>query len=382
MKQIYLDYAAATPMDPAVLDAMSPYFSENFYNPSAIYLSAIKIKQDINQARSKLAMWLGARQFEIYFTAGATEANNLAIQGLMKQFPDGEVLVSMIEHDSVLAPAGLFDNRLIPVTPQGVIDMDALEKIITPKTVLISVMMVNNELGTLQPVKEISAMVKKIRLQRQTVKNRRPLYLHTDAAQTGNLFDLHTQRLGVDMMSINGGKIYGPKQTGALFVKSGIDLDPLIVGGGQEGNLRSGTENVAGIIGLSEALDMAQKKHAEEYKRLAELRDCFAAELSKKVPSAIINGSKKRQSPHLINVTIPKTDNERLMMELDEAGIICAIGSACSADSREASHVLSAICLSEADARATLRFSLGRQTSQPDIIKTVGELARLTGSNR
>jgi cysteine desulfurase len=382
MNRIYLDYAAATPIDPHVLETMHPYFSDAFYNPSEIYLSARKVKRDINQARAKIAMWLGARHFEIYFMAGATEANNLAIQGVMKQFPGSQLLVSMIEHESVLAPAGLFDRRLIPVTPKGIIDLKAAEKLVTPETVLISVMMVNNELGTVQPVKELAALVKSIRRSRRGAKNSRPLYLHTDAAQAGNLFDLHTHRLGVDMMSLNGGKIYGPKQTGALFVKTDVELKPLIVGGGQEGNLRSGTQNVAGAIGLSKALDMAQKQQAKEYKRLADLRDFMIRELSEKVPAAIINGSGKNQSPHLVSATFPGKDNERLMMGLDEAGIMCAVGSACSASQDESSHVLSAIGLSEASARSTLRFSLGRATSRTDITKTVRELARLTASNR
>lgn len=379
---IYLDYAAATPMDPKVLDAMRPYFSDQFYNPSAIYLSARKVNQELDRARAKIAAWLGARQFEIYFTAGATEANNLAIQGVMRQFPDSEALVSMIEHDSVLAPANLFKNHLIPVTPQGVTDVKALKGLITPKTALISVMMVNNELGTVQPIKEISALIKEIRQSRRDSKNTRPLYLHTDAAQAGNLFDLHTHRLGVDLMSLNGGKIYGPKQSGALFVKSDVEIKPLIVGGGQEGNLRSGTENIAGAIGLSKALDLAQKQHAKEFKRLSELRGLFIGGLEDQIPSAVVNGSKKNQSPHLLSVTFAGFDNERLMMELDEAGIQCAVGSACSASSDDPSHVLEAIGLDETVARSTLRFSFGKFTTKTDIEKTVNELVRLTASNR
>jgi cysteine desulfurase len=382
MKQIYLDYAAATPLEPKVLEAMRPYFSDEFYNPSAISLASRQVRRDLDTARAKIAIWMGARQSEIYFTAGATEANNLAIQGVMRQFPKAEALVSSIEHDSVLAPAALFSNQRIPVTPQGIIDLGELKKLIRPKTVLISVMMVNNELGTVQPIKEIAALVKQVRYDRRSSKNSRPLYLHTDAAQAGNLFDLHAHRLGVDMMSINGGKIYGPKQTGALFVKSGVELRPLIVGGGQEGNLRSGTENVPGAIGLSKSLDVAQKIHAKEFKRLVELRNIFISGIQAKIPAAVINGSSKHQSPHLLNITFPSFDNERLMMELDEAGIICAVGSACSASNIEPSHVLTAIGLSEADARSTLRFSLGRYTQKTNIDKTINELARLTRSNR
>lgn len=377
-ENIYLDYAAATPLDPEVLEAMRPYFSEKFHNPSAIYLTARQVSQDLDKARARIAAWLGARPFNIYFTAGATEANNLAIQGTMRGFPDGELLVSAIEHESILAPANLFKSNLIPVSRQGIVELNALKRMITPKTALISVMMVNNELGSVQPIKEIAAIVREVRDERKAAKNNRPIYLHTDAAQAGNLFDLHTHRLGVDLMSLNGGKIYGPKQTGILFVGSDVEIKPLIVGGGQEGNLRSGTENVAGFIGLSKALDMAQKSHAQEFKRLTKLRDYFTEELRSKIPAAIVNGPARRCSPHLLSVTFPGSDNERLMMELDERGIQCAVGSACSASRDEASHVLSAIGLEAADVRATLRFSLGRGTTDENLRATMRALCDLT----
>jgi cysteine desulfurase len=381
-KQIYLDYAAATPLDPRVIEAMEPYFTDKFYNPSATYMTARQVRQDLNKARAVVAMWLGARPFEIFFTAGATEANNLAIAGVMRQFPEGEVLVSAIEHDSVLAPASLFKGQIIPVSSDGIIDIKALEKLISPKTVLISVMMVNNELGTIQPIKQIAALVKEVRQKRQETDSRRPLYLHTDAAQAGNLFDLHTHRLGVDLVSINGGKIYGPKQTGVLFVKTGVAIEPMIVGGGQEGGLRSGTENVGGAVGLSKALDLAQKNHAKEFKRLNELRSLFVGQLAEKIPAAVVNGSPKSQSPHLVHVTLPGHDNERMMIELDEAGVQVAVGSACSASNLEPSHVLTAIGLSDEMARSSLRFSLGRATTTDDIKYTVEQLAKFTGANR
>ena len=382
MKNIYLDYAAATPMEGEVVEAMEPYFSKRFYNPSAVYLGSHHVRQDLNKARAKIAAWLGAGKFEVYFTAGATEANNLAIQGVMRNFPDGEVLVSSIEHASVLAPAGLFKNERIPVNGRGVVELQSLKNLLTPETVLISVMMVNNELGTVQPIKGLSALIRDIRQKRRESGNSRPLYLHTDAAQAGNLFDLHTHRLGVDLMSLNGGKVYGPKQSGILFVKTGVGIEPLVVGGGQEGNLRSGTENVAAAVGLSKALDLAQKKHAKEFKRLTELRTQFIVNLANKVPGAVINGGKKNQSPHLVSVTFPGFDNERLTMELDERGIECAVGSACSASSDEPSHVLTAIGLSEKQAQATLRFSFGAETTKSDLKKVVAVLDHLTAVNR
>jgi cysteine desulfurase len=361
---------------------MEPYLSKEFYNPSATYLAARKIRRDLSEARGKIAMWLGSRPANIYYTAGATEANNLAIQGVMRRFPDGELLVSAIEHESVLAPAGMFKHRLIPVNDGGRIILNKLSNLITDKTVLISVMMVNNELGTIQAIKDIAALLRDVRLARKQAHNDMPVYLHTDAAQAGNLFDLHSHRLGVDMMSVNGGKIYGPKQTGALLIGPDVEIKPIIVGGGQEGNIRSGTENVAGAIGLSKALDLTQKRHAAEFKRLSELRNIFVNQLAAKIPDATINGSPKHNSPHLLSVTFPGFDNERLMMELDEAGIQCAAGSACSASRDEPSHVLSAIGLDEKAIRSTLRFSLGRQTTRQDIEETVAKLAALTDNNR
>lgn len=375
-KSIYLDHAAATPLDMQVLKDMLPYMADNYYNPSAIYLSGIKVKKDLNNARAQIATWLGARPFEIFFTAGATEANNLAIQGVMRQFPNGEVLVSAVEHDSVIAPAQLFDHKIIPVKEDGIIDTAKLKNLITPKTVLVSVMMVNNELGTVQPLKEISALVKEVRAKRLAGGSDMPIYLHTDAAQAANLFDLHAHRLGVDLMSINGGKIYGPKQSGALFVSAGVHLKPLILGGGQEGDLRSGTENVAGSIGLSKAVDMAQRNHTHEHKRLQPLRELLVSELQQ-INGAVVNGSKKHQSPHIVSVTFGGVDNERLMMQLDEAGIQVAVSSACSASSDEPSHVLKAIGLSDEQAQSTIRLSLGRSTVKDDIVVLVKKLKEL-----
>jgi cysteine desulfurase len=370
-KAIYLDYAASTPLDSAVLKAMEPYFSKKFYNPSATYLAGRAVRQDLNEARALIASWLGARPAEIYFTAGATEANNLAISGVMRQFPKGEVLISALEHDSILVPTQQFKCNKIASTSIGIIDLNDLQKKINQNTVLVSVMLVNNELGTIQPLREVAKMVQETRKERLKAGSKTPIYLHTDAAQAANYLDLHTSRLGVDMMSINGGKIYGPKQTGVLFVRAPILLQPTIVGGGQERNLRSGTENVAGFVGLAKALDITQKVKDKESIKLNKLRNLFIDELAKNIPEAQINGSSKHHAPHILYVTFPGQDNERLMMELDEKGVQAAVGSACSAASTEPSHVLSAIGMSDEEARSSLRFSMGRQTTQQDIFKTV-----------
>lgn len=381
-KAIYLDYAATTPMDRAVLLAMQPYFVKNFYNPSASYMAAKAVKRDLSEARAAVARHLGARPAEIIFTAGATEANNLAIQGVMKLFPAGEVLISSVEHESVRTPAWLFDCREMPVTKTGLVEPSTVSKMISDKTVLISIGLVNNELGTLQPLKEISVAVAAVREHRKKSGNELPIYLHTDAAQAGCYFGLNSSRLGVDMTSINGGKIYGPKQSGALFVRSNVKISPIIGGGGQEWGMRAGTENVPGIIGLSAALEAAQARRSPEARRVTELRKFFIDELSTATTKLRINGPDKRLAPHIVSVTVPGTDNERLMMELDELGVQCATGSACSASSREPSHVLTAIGLDAGLARSTLRFSFGRYTTKHDVLIAGAKFRKIIGSNR
>jgi cysteine desulfurase len=372
---IYLDHAAATPVDPQVLRAMEPYFSQQFYNPSAGYLAAQAVHKDVEAARAKMAHWFGARPTEIIFTAGGTEANNLAIHGIMANFPNANIVVSSIEHESVLAPAGQYDCREAKVKPDGTIDLMELEKLIDDQTVLVSVMYANNEIGTIQPIRDIAKLISAIKQQRTTGGNNRPLFFHSDAAQAAAYLDLHAARLGVDMMTVNGGKIYGPKQSGVLYVRAGLPLRPLIVGGGQERNMRSGTENVAGNIGLAAALDLVQNRRHEEVRRLQNLSKQFIEQVKTVIPKAVINGSLKSRLPNNIHLTLPGEDNERLLILLDEAGILAAAGSACSASSDDPSHVLRAIGLSDAEAQSSLRFTMGRSTIEADISRTVQALA-------
>lgn len=377
MKPVYLDYAAATPLDAKVLAAMSPYFDNQFYNPSATYNLARSVHVDIEVARTKVATQLGAKSSEIIFTAGATEANNIAIHGIMQRYPDKRVVVSSIEHESVLAPASQYDHLEAPVQPDGLIDLAALEKLIDDDTVLISVMYANNEVGTVQPLREVAAIINKILDSRRNSGNHLPLYFHSDTTQAANYLDLHVSRLGLDMMSLNGGKIYGPKQTGLLWLKGGLELKPLLQGGGQERNIRSGTENVPGIIGLSVALEMAQSSKSKESDRVRGLQKLFFDLISEKIPKSKINGSLKKRLPNNIHITIPGQDNERLLIALDEAGIQAAAGSACSASNDEPSHVLKAMGISDNAAQSSLRFTLGRGTTEQDIRQTLDTLARL-----
>lgn len=374
-KLIYLDYAAATPLDKDVLAAMQPYFADAFYNPSATYQPAQKVHKALEEARGTVAHWLGAKSSEIIFTAGGTEANNLAIHGVMRQFSDANIVVSGIEHESVLAPAHQYDYREVAVQPDGRVNLEDLMSKIDDKTVLVSIMYANNEIGTVQPIRDVAAKLAEIRKQRGA--NGLPLYLHTDACQAGNYLALHVARLGVDLMTLNGGKLYGPKQSGVLYVKAGLVVQPLIVGGGQERNLRSGTENVPAAIGFAHALDRAQNNRHAEGERLQVLQKQFFAKLAEQLPAVSINGSLKYRLPNNIHITLPGFDNERLLLQLEQQGILAASGSACSASSEEPSHVLAACGLGDEDIQSSLRFSMGRQTSQHDLDAVFEQLKAL-----
>ncbi|HYH35951.1 MAG TPA: cysteine desulfurase family protein [Candidatus Saccharimonadales bacterium] len=369
MKTIYLDHAAATPTDPSVLQDMQPYFSEHFHNPSATYQAAREVRHALETARSRVAHWLGARPAEIVFTAGGTEGNNLAIHGIVRSFPNSNVVVSSVEHESVLEPAREYDCREAAVFPDGRVDLDDLRNKIDRNTVLVSVMYANNEIGTVQPIREIAKIIDEKRAERGA--RDAPLLFHTDACQAANYLDLHVARLGVDLMTVNGSKIYGPKQSGVLYVKGGVRIQPFIRGGGQERGLRSGTENVAAAVGLATALELVQSDRREETRRLQSLQQLFLQEIIEKFPRLTINGSQRFRLPNNVHLTFPGHDNERLLIRLDEAGILAAAGSACAADSGEPSHVLKAMGISDSDARASLRFTMGRGTTESMVGQTV-----------
>lgn len=368
MKSIYMDYAAATPMSEECLEAMSPYFTDLFFNPSATYLSSRSVRENVADFRSRAANCIGARPAEIIFTSGATEANNLAVLGVANRFPKAKILVSSLEHSSVLEPAAKVGSELIPALSSGVVDVNKLNTLLTDKVVLVSVMLVNNETGCLQPINEIAQLIEKIKKERIKMGNKLPIYLHTDAAQAPNYLDLHISRLGVDMMSLNGGKIYGPKGVGVLYVKAGTQVEAQILGGHQEFGVRSGTENTPSIAGMTTALLAAQSSTVKQSEKVMALRHRFESELLRLFDGVVINGGKRR-APHISSVTFPGVDNETLMMQLDESGVQCAVGSACSASNDSPSSVLKAMGLSNELARSTLRFSFGKFTTEADIDK-------------
>lgn len=355
----YLDYAAATPIDERVASAMQPYFQKQFYNPSALYLPARRVKSDIEKARTSVAGVLGAKKNEIVFTAGATESINLAIRGI-KYKANEEIVVSSIEHAAVLAAAKVTGAKvqICPVLKDGTVDLVALEKLINKKTRLVSIGYANNEIGVIQPISKIGRIIK--------AKNLNTIF-HTDASQAPNYLNLAVNRLGVDLMSLNGGKIYGPKQSGCLYKKTNVVLNPQVHGGGQEYGLRSGTENVAGVIGFATALRIAQKTKASESTRVAQLKQDLVAKISKDISGLSLNGSSNNCLPNNLNISIKNISGEDLVHILDKDEIQVATGAACSANKDTPSHVLSAIGLSENEINSSLRISLGRSTTPQQI---------------
>lgn len=362
-KIIYLDYAATTPLDERVLAAMQPYFSEKFYNPSAAYQPAREVRQDIEAARSNIAQILGAKPTEVIFTAGATESINLAFS------IGGHVVTSSIEHHAVLKMAAQFDHSTIGVSEEGRINPGELQSAIRDDTKLVSIILVNNEIGTIQSLRHVAQLIENIRDKRIKDGNKTPLFLHTDASQAAGILDLNVARLGVDMMTLNGGKIYGPKQTGILYARSCVDLQPIIRGGGQERGLRSGTENVSGIIGLTRALQIADKTRKTETDRLSSLRQQLVDLLQSAFADILVIGDPKHHAPHILSVAWPGLDAERALFQLETKNILVALGSACAANKDARSHVLTALGLAPDIIDGTLRFSFGRQTTSELVAK-------------
>jgi len=354
---------------------MRPYYTDDFYNPSALYSGARDVKRKLEEARAQIASNIGSRPSEIIFTAGGTESANLSIRGVMEQFPGSELVTSAVEHEAVRKPAMLSGAKECIVDKKGRINLDNLNKQITDKTVLISVIYANNEVGTIQPIKDVVELARIERKKRAKNGNKLPLYVHTDACQAPLYLDINVARLGIDLMTLNGGKIHGPKQSGVLYRRTGVLLKPQILGGGQEFGLRSGTENVAQAVGFATALHEAVPQRAEANKQVADIIGYFVSELKTKF-AATINGDMKHRLPNNIHATFDGADNERVLFSLDEQGVWAAAGSACSASKDESSHVLLAMGISEADARSSLRFTIGRETTKEEIDYTLKALEK------
>ena len=359
---IYLDHAAATPVDSRVLVAMQPYFSEQFYNPSSPYSPAILVRRKYEEAKHSLAQNIGAKPDEIVMTAGATESINLAFGSI-----SGHVVVPNIEHHAVLSAAKTHDHTIVAADARGMISVEVLKEAITPQTQLVSVALANNELGTVQPLRDIAQLVKQTRQERLALGDSTPIYLHTDASQGIGQVDCNVARLGVDMMTMNAGKIYGPKQVGLLWAASHVSLSPQIVGGGQERGLRSGTENVAGTVGFAKALDLACEHRIYESERLQELRNSLQHKLTSAFPEAVVSGSPKHRLAGHLHISFPNLDAERMVFALEGRNVLVATGSACAANKGTRSHVLTAIGLVPEVADGSLRLTLGHLSDKENI---------------
>lgn len=358
-EMIYLDHAAATPMDSRVAAVMRPYESELFFNPSSPYLPGVQVRRDLERARADLAHAIGGKPAEVVLTAGATESINLAFGSL-----EGHVVVPAIEHASVLACACQHDATLVPVDAKGRVNEHDIAHAIRPDTQLVSVGLANNEIGTVQPLRAISQVVGEERMRRLSEGDLTPIYLHCDASQGAGQVDVNVSSLGVDMLTLNAAKIYGPKQVGLLWASSDVRLKPAVLGGGQERGLRSGTENVAGAVGFACALQLAVEGRKEEAKRLAALRDAMQRQLVEAFPEAVVSGSKKHRLPGHLHIAFPGIDAERIVFLLEDQHVYVGTGAACAANKGTRSHVLEAIGLPPEVADGSLRLTLGRLSTE------------------
>jgi len=359
---MYLDHGAATPIDKRVLSVMQPYFSDYFYNPSSPYSPAVKVRHDYQNAKHTIAQQIGAKPDEIIITAGATESINMAFS-----FVDGNVIVSKIEHHAILEAASKLEATLLDVDERGMVSADLVAKAITPKTQLVSVALANHELGTVQPIRDIATVITAERQRRKSAGDKTPIYFHTDASQGIGQIDCNVARLGVDLLTLNAGKIYGPKQVGLLWFAPHVRPKPFIVGGGQELGVRSGTENVAGTVGFAKALELAMEHRKSEYRRLEELRDEMQSRLLNAFPKLIVSGHKKHRLAGHLHISVPGLDAERLVFTLEARGVYLATGSACAANKGTRSNVLVAIGMSPELADGSLRITLGRLSDEKNI---------------
>lgn len=352
---IYLDHAAATPLDKEVLVAMQPYFTDRFYNPSAPYEPARQVRRDYEAAKRTIAQLIGAKPGELVVTAGATESINLAFSSV-----GGHIVTASIEHQSVLAAAEQYEHSLVPVDKYGLVSAADVAAEIRPTTRLVSVALANHEIGTIQQLSDIAEVIRRERARRLAAGDKTPIYLHSDASQGIGQLDVHVSRLGVDLLTINAAKIYGPKQVGLLWADSSVSLKPLVVGGGQERGLRSGTENVAGTVGLAKAMQLADIKRESETARLLVIRQQMEDKLTNAFSDMLISGHPKKRLASHLHISFPGIDAERLVFALENRGVLVATGSACAASSDRPSRTLEAIGLTPEAILGSLRISLGR----------------------
>ncbi len=367
MRRVYLDNNATTPLAPEVFEAMKPYLAQDYGNASSIHWFGQQARAAVESAREQVARLLNARSSEIVFTSGGTESDNAAILGIVEaaKSDSKHVVTTAIEHHAVLYTAKAIEKRGVRVTyarigSSGVVDPADVERAIRPDTVLISVMHANNELGTIQPLEEIGRIARE-----------RDIYFHTDAVQSVGKIPVDVEKLGADLISLSAHKLHGPQGVGALYLRKGTVLKPLLYGGHHERDRRPGTENLAGIVGLGKAAELARERMAEEGARLAVLRDRLEQSIAEKAPLVSVNGDRGRRLPTTTNMSFDYIEGEGFVIALDLRGVACSTGAACSSGSLEPSHVLSAIGLSPEQARSSIRFSLGRFNTDQDIDRTL-----------
>jgi cysteine desulfurase len=370
MKQVYLDHAATTQTDPRVVEAMLPYFTDIYGNPSSLHGFGQEAWNGVEEARERIATFLGAKPEEIIFTSGGTEGNNFAIKGVALALKDkgNHIITSAIEHDAVLEPCRSLEKLGFKVTylrvdECGLVDPNDVRKAITDKTILISIMHANNEIGTIEPIEDIG-----------NIAQERDVYFHTDAVQTFGHLSIQVDQMNVDLLSASAHKIYGPKGVGILYVRQGTMIRPFMEGGGQERKRRASTENVPGIVGFGRAVALAQETMTEEANKLRPLRDKFIKEVLEKIEDTRLNGHPVRRLPNNTNIAIASVEGEFLLLNLDMLGIACSTGAACCSTTVQSSHVLMAIGLPHDLARGSLRFSLGRATTEEEIDYVIAEL--------
>lgn len=364
-KVYYLDHAAATPLDERVFSAMQPYLFDQFYNPSAAYTPARDARRALNDARHRLAMAIGAQASEIILTAGATESINIAIHGAMSL--EGNCVIGATEHPAVRAAASIFSPRVAAADAKGIVSVQSVKQQIDDDTHLVSVSMADSELGVVQPLKEIAAMIQQIRNDRRMRGVKTPLLLHSDGSQALGQLDVHVARLGIDLLTLNAAKCYGPKQVGLLWVRAGLVLTPYIRGGGQERGLRSGTENVAGAVGFAHAAERAVRKRHEWTRQLAAMRADLEKRLVEGIKDLRVDGHPRRRLPGHLHISLEGLDAERVVFALDARGVYVATGAACAANKGTRSPALEAIGMSEAAADGSLRLTIGRLNEPEDM---------------
>jgi len=369
---VYLDNNATTPLDPQVIQRMNWFLQEHFGNPSSLYPIGREVKELISKSREQVASALGARRSEIIFTGSGTEADNFAILGVLDALPDKkEFITSAIEHPAVLETARHLESkgylvRYVPVDSTGQIDLDFLRSVVSPSTALVSIMMANNEIGTIQPVEEV------VRIARHY-----GILVHTDAVQAFGKMEVNVEKLGVDLLTISSHKIYGPKGVGALYIKKGTPIKPFVHGGHQEFNLRAGTENTVGIIGFGQAAMVLKERWRKDKERLEKLAQKLKSGIETKIPGVKFNGHPEKRIKTTLNFAFPGLEAEAILLALATKEIYVSTGSACSEESEEASHVLLAIGLKPEIARSAIRMSLGRFNKEEDVEVVLRELPEI-----